>query len=153
MFGFKSITRSANVPLEYAPVFRGSVEVQVHGIARKVNMDYVRHANDDHATTLHTLPLNVDLFFGDRDIEILSFAKNSRANIVFVLAGVCVQGSLVLHCILELVILKKRRNNFGADVNCAANQEQRQEHFYGAHLPAPQEQAHWNYLCACSRTS
>src|SRR5947199_1048678 len=99
MFGFKSITRSANVPLEYAPVFRGSVEVQVHGIARKVNMDYVRHTNDDHATTLHTLPLNVDLFFGERDIEVVGFAKNSRAKIFFLVSRVGILGGLILNCI------------------------------------------------------
>ena len=67
-FGSKSIATVVNVPLEYAPVFRGCVEVQVHGIAWQVNMHYVWGANDNEPAALHALALHVNLFFCDRDI-------------------------------------------------------------------------------------
>src|SRR3954465_10403805 len=113
--------------------------MQVHGIPRKVHMDYIRRTNDDEPTALHSLALHMNLFLCDRDLEVLGFAKNSRTNIVFVLAGVGIQGGFAFHRILELIIFEKRGNDLCADVNGAADQEQRQKHFYGAHLPAPQE--------------
>src|SRR6185437_16819810 len=109
-------------------------------------MDYVWGTNDDESAALHALALHMDLFFCDRDIEVLRLAKNTRANIVFVLAGIGVQGGFVLHRILKLIIVKKWRNDLRAHVYCAGDQEQPKKHFYGAHLPAPQEQAHWQLL-------
>lgn len=100
-------------------------------------MHYIGRANDDNAAALQSLALHVDLFLGDRDIEVLRLAKNGCANIIFVLAAVGIQGGFVLYRILELVIPKKRRNDLCADIHCAADQEQCQKHFYGAHLLAP----------------
>src|SRR4051794_34729450 len=102
-------------------------------------MHYVWNSNDDDPAALHPLPLHVDLFFCDRDLKVLSLAENSGTDIGFVLAGVGVQGGFVFHCVLELIVSEERRNDLCADVNGAADQEQRQKHFYRAHLPAPEE--------------
>ena len=72
---------------------------------------------------------DADLFFRDRDIEVLRLAKHRGANIAFVLAGVGVQCGFVPDRVLELVILKKRRNDLRADVNCAGDQEHNHKTF------------------------
>lgn len=113
--------------------------MQVHGISRKINMHYVWNSNYDGPAALSALAFHADLFFCDRDIEVLGLAKNSRANFGFVFAGVGIQRGFVLYGILELVVVKKWRNDLGTDVNGAPDQKQRQKHFYRGHMPAPQE--------------
>lgn|SRR6266540_4832996 len=122
-------------PLKYAPVLRGSIEMQVQRITGQVNVYYVGGANADTASAYHSLPVYLDRVFSNGNIKILRLVKDGSTDIALSLIGVSLERGLALDCVLELVVPHVHGNDFGANVNQGRDHKESEKHFDCAHSP------------------
>src|SRR5215472_6109945 len=120
------------VCLKDAPVFRGSVKMQVQWVPWQVHVDYILCLNN-HRPVYRPRSLNLNLVLGDGDLVILCPPVDTGTNLVFGLGCVGSVRGFVLHRVLELIAFKIRRDHLEGDIAASNNHKYPENHLQSAH--------------------
>src|SRR5438876_2808718 len=136
LIGSRCRQPSSHLPglLENALIAAGRGKVQVQRIARQVHVHAVISLDAYCAASLSAAcALHLDLFPGQRNLEILRLRENRVANRILSLGAVCAVEGFLFNRVFELVIGEIRWNHFGATVYDGDNNAQSEQEFDFAH--------------------